>query len=347
MAAQHHNAESGREWPDIEDYVRDSSVPLHPPIDDAVRAPLDYTYTAAEIMNALPRSKAVDANALPIDLPRKAAEHGDDLSDISLSENLAAPRPLLSRIGDRLRWRHRRSPAWVYTADEVGALDAAALDWPAVPEELDRYASAETLRREWHKRWLWRMQPGAAALVWREPHLVAVAHLLGRDIRSSAAWNSDLFDVHRVRIDLTSTLDDIYVRAHRIWRARANLVPPPTNDPGDVVARRNNTEITDAATAAWDTLVELVSQLQDYRTQLAPIDAVFAEIAALDQSSRRISDDAVRQLHVDAAGNTLHTSDVNEATTELADLNANLAARLATLHHSLTATTNGLLLSAP
>lgn len=345
MDAQRHEAESSSDWLDIDDYVRDSSVPLHPPIDDAVRAPLDYAYTATEIMAALPRSKGVDASALPIDLQRKAAEHGDDLTDISHSENLANPRPLLARIAVRLGWRDPK-PGWVYTADEVATLDAAALDWPAVPEELDRYASSDALRRDWHKRWMWRMQPGAAALVWREPHLVAVAHLLGRDIRSSTAWNSDLFDIHRVRIDLPSTLDDIHVRAHRIWRARANLVPPPTKDPDDVVARRN-AEITDAAGAAWDTLVSLVRQLLDYRTQLAPIDAVFAEITALDQSSRRITDDAVRQLHVDAAGNTLHTGDVNAATAELADLNANLAARLATLHHSLTATSNGLLLSAP
>lgn len=346
MAAQHHDAELGGHWPNIEDYVRDSSVPLHPPIVDAVRAPLDYTYTAAQIMNALPRSNGVDASALPIYLQRKAAEHGDDLSDISLSENLTAPRPLLTRIADRLRWRHRRAPAWVYTADEVSTLKAAALDWPTVPEELDYYANADTLRREWHKRWLWRMQAGAAALVWREPHLVAVAQLFGRDIQSSAAWNSDLFDVHRVRIDLPATLEDIYVRAHRIWRSRANLVPPPTHDPDDAVARRN-AEITDAATAAWDTLVDLVRQLQDYRTQLVPIDGVFAEIAALNQSSRRITDDAVRQLHIDAAGNTLHTGAVNEATAELADLDANLTARLVTLRHSLSATTNGLLLSAP
>ena len=92
-------------------------------------------------------------------------------------------------------------PHWLYTADELTTLDAACIDWPAVPEELDRYANGETLRREWFSRWLWRMQPGAAALVWREPHLVAVATLLSRDIRSSAAWNSDLFDIHRVRID--------------------------------------------------------------------------------------------------------------------------------------------------
>ena len=132
-----------------------------------------------------------------------------------------------------------------------------------------------------------------------------MATLIGRDIRSSAAWKSDLFDIHRVRIDLDQTLDDIYLRAHRIWRARANLVSPPTKDPDDVVERRN-AEITDAAADAWNTLVELVRQLQDYKKHLGPIDAVCAEITALQASSLRVTDDAVRQLHVDAAGNALH-----------------------------------------
>ena len=59
----------------------------------------------------------------------------------------------------------------------------------------------------------------------------AAATLLGRDIGSSTACNSELFDVHRVRIDLEQTLDDIYLRAHRIWRARANLVLPRTKHP--------------------------------------------------------------------------------------------------------------------
>ena len=176
--------------------------------------------------------------------------------------------------------------------------------------------------------------------------MLAVATLLGRDIRSSPAWNSKLLDIHRVRIDLERTLDDIYLRAHRVWRARANLVPPPSKDPADVVGRRN-AEITAAAGDAWNTLVALVRQLQDYRKSLAPVDAIFAEIRALQQCSLRITDDAVRQLHVDAAGNTLHTGAVGAATVELADLNANLAARLATLRQSLTATTNGLVLRAP
>ena len=172
----------------------------------------------------------------------------------------------------------------MYTADELATLDAASIDWPAVPEELDRYANGEALRRESRNRWTSRIQSGGAALVWREPHLVAAATLLGRDIGSSPAWNSELFDIHRVRIDLEQTLDDIYLRAHRIWRARANLVPPPSKDPADVVARRN-AEITDAAGDAWNTLVALVRQLQDYRKSLTPVDAIFAEIRALQRAA--------------------------------------------------------------
>lgn len=402
--------ESGAQWQDTEGYGSDRQTLQIPPIDASVRAPLDYAYTAIDVMAALPRSEAVDADALPAELQRKATAHGDDLDDINESEQLTTRHRRdvawieITRAGRFIEpiakyggpaaagiavvlmvghwWRHAgativeilaashpfgylaiamgaaallvqfarrraaRAPHWVYTADELATLDAASIDWPAVPEELERYANGEALRREWHNRWMSRIHPGGAALVWREPHLVAVATLLGRDIRSSPAWNNDLLDIHRVRIDLERTLDDIYLRAHRIWRARANLVPPPSKDPADVVARRN-TEITDAAADAWNTLVTLVRQLQDYRKSLTPVDAIFAEIRALQQSSLRITDDAVRQLHVDAAGNTLHTGAVGAATAELADLNANLAARLTTLRQSLTATTNGLVLRAP
>ena len=240
-------------------------------------------------------------------------------SGASVVEILAASNPFgdlaiaLGAAALLVRFARRRAataPHWVYTADELAILDAACIDWPAVSEELDRYANGEALRREWHNRWMSRIHPGGAALaLWREPHLVAVATLLGRDIRSSPAWNSELLDIHRVRIDLERTLDDIYLRAHRVWRARANLVPPPSKDPADVVARRN-AEITAAAGDAWNTLVALVRQLQDYRKSLTPVDAIFAEIRALQQSSLRITDDAVRQLHVDAAGNALHTGAV-------------------------------------
>lgn len=400
--------EPSSQWDDTSTY-RDVG-PSHPQIDASVRAPLDYDYSATDIMAALPRSEAVDATVLPYELRRKALEHGDDLDDITESEHLTTRRrrdiawAALASAGRIVtpvakygaptaagaaavtmglyRWHHpvsaildifaaaspygslaiglvaaagichharrrsRAQPTWLYTTDELTTLDAASIDWPAVPEELDRYPNGGALRREWHNRWTWRIQPGAAALVWREPHLVAVANLIGRDIRASAAWKSNLFDIHRVRIDLHQTLEDIYLRAHRIWRARANLVPPPTKDPDDVVARRN-TEITDAASDAWLTLVELVRQLHDYHKQLAPIDAICAQISALGLSSARVTDAAVHQLHVDAAGNALHADTVDAATDELADLQANLATRLRVLHQSLTGTTSGLAIDAP
>ncbi len=400
--------EQSTDWPDTEGYGPGTHVPLHPPIGEAVRAPLEYSYTAPELMAALPRSEAIDVEALPADLQHKARSHGDNLDNIVESDQLVRRRGALARIADSrvgravyplaaysaalavliaialmvvhavrnadasraeilaasdwfrnlaavliavalVLWFSRRrasAPPWVYTAEELATLDAASVAWPAVPEDLDRYANGETLRREWHNIWMARIQPGAAALVWREPHLVAIATLLGREIRSSPTWQSELLDVHRVRIDLDRTLTGIHLRAHRVWRARANLVAPPSADPGDVVARRN-AEIDDAAGEAWTTLLALVRQLQDYRKALAPVDVIFAEILALQQSSLRITDDAVRQLHIDAAGNTLHAGAVGAAADELADLNANLTARLATLRQSLTAATNGLALRAP
>ena len=241
--------ESGTQWQDTEGYGPDRQTPQPPPIDDTVRAPLVYAYTAIDIMAALPRSEAVDVDALPADLQRKARAHGDDLDNIVESEQLTTrhrrdiawtERARAGRFVDPIAkygapatagiaivlmvghwWRHsgasvaeilaasnpfsylaialgaaallvrfaRRcaatAPHWVYTADELAILDAASIDWPAVPEELDRYANGEALRREWHNRWMSRIHPGGAALVWREPHLVAVATLLGRDIRSS------------------------------------------------------------------------------------------------------------------------------------------------------------------
>ena len=216
--------ESGTQWQDTEGYGPDRQTPLPPPIDDTVRAPLIYAYTAIDIMAALPRSEAVDVDALPADLQRKARAHGDDLDNIveseqlttrhrrdiawteiaragrfvepiakygapatagiavvlmvghwwrhsgaSVVEILAASNPFgylaitLGAAALLVRFARRRAataPHWVYTADELATLDAACIDWPAVPEELDRYANGEALRREWHNRWMSRIHPG-------------------------------------------------------------------------------------------------------------------------------------------------------------------------------------------
>lgn len=245
----------------------------------------------------------------------------------------------------RARARAARQPAAVYTPAERLLMKNALIDWPAVPEELDTYPNHEVLQRQWHSRWTWRIEPGAAALVWREARLVAVANLIGRDIRTSKAWRSDLFDVHKVRIDLDQTLAEIASRGHRVWRAHANLVPPTNADPNGIVARRNE-EICDAAERAWVSLVELVVQLQKYKTELEPIEAVVAEIEAYELSRHRTDDKALRQLNVDAVGNEYASGDVSAAAAEVDELNADLATRLKTLSHALAATTNVLTVAA-
>lgn len=247
--------------------------------------------------------------------------------------------PVLYALARYSKGVSTRSKQPVYTPDEIAVLDNATIDWPAVPEDLDPYPNREVLQQQWRQRWTWRIEPGAAALVWREPHMVALANLIARDIRASRAWRSELFDIHRVRIDLDRTLADVTARAHRIWQAYANLVTPPNGNPNSIVARRND-EIRKTAERAWTSLVELVEQLHDYKTELAPIEAIVAEIEAIDLSALRVSDDAVRQLDIDAAGNEFTSNDVKAATSELDELNANLAARLDALHHALGSTTS-------
>lgn len=247
----------------------------------------------------------------------------------------------------------RRLSQWrrpLYSDTEVEALQNASTEWPVIPDDLDRYPNHVVLRQDWISHWSWNTYPSlnlrAAAIVWREPHLVAIANLVGRDIAASAAWRSELFDLHRVRIDLDQTLADINLRAHRIWRARANLVPPPSDDPEDPVARRNN-EILAAAEKAWAALVELVRQLIDYQKQLAPIDAMVAEIAALTLSVTKVTDDAVRQLAIDAASIAYKADVVTGAAAELGELNANLTARLQFLRRALTEPASILPITAP
>lgn len=49
-------------------------------------------------------------------------------------------------------------------------------------------------------------------------------------------------------------------------------------------------------------LAVVSSRLYDYKQQLALIDKVVAEIAALQLSTDSVTEDAVRQLHIDGAG---------------------------------------------
>ena len=57
--------ESGTQWQDTEGYGPDRQTPLPPPIDDTVRAPLDYAYTVIDIMAALPRRRPSTSTRCP------------------------------------------------------------------------------------------------------------------------------------------------------------------------------------------------------------------------------------------------------------------------------------------
>lgn len=222
---------------------------------------------------------------------------------------------------------------------DLEAIAEAAVDWPAYPEELQAYPNSSGLLAEWESRYPWRPLPGAAALVWRESHAVAAAELIAQDIRASRAWNSDLLDLHRLKINLDETLWQIRVRAHRIWRVHANREPNTFDEPNDMIEARN-TEITAAADRAFLTLVNVVQQLATYRDQLAPLDRQIAEIQALQRSTQNVTDEDLRQLNIDAALNEMHTEAINAAAVELAEVNANLQARLEFLQTTLAAPTN-------
>lgn len=220
---------------------------------------------------------------------------------------------------------------------DLEAIAEAAVDWPAHPEELQAYPNSSGLQTEWERRWPWRPLPGAAALVWRESHAVAAAELIAHDIRASRAWNSELLDLHRLKINLDETLWQIRVKAHRIWRVHANL--EPVDEPNDMIEARN-AQITAAANRAFLTLADMVQQLATYRDQLAPLDRQIAEIQALQRSTQNVTDDDLRQLNIDAASNELQTDTINAAALELAEVNANLQARLEFLQTTLAAPTN-------
>lgn len=252
---------------------------------------------------------------------------------VAIAANLALPAIF---TGGMYTWAHR--PTLLrhdpYTPEEHAALQRAVADWPG-RAHLALYSDGAALRSTWDARWPWAGDQGAAAAVWREPHLVDISQLIANDITSGTGWRSDLFDTHRVRIDVPATLANIRLRAFRIWRIRADtLAPTAATDPDGAAAQRYR-EITEALAEAEEQLVAIIGELWDYRCSMAPINALVDEISALTLSTERVSDDAVRQLRIDGAASELERAQISDARAELADLTANLTGRLEVLHSQL------------
>lgn len=350
----------------------DADIPLSNDVDTGI--PHTYSAREiVDALDASTPSGILDDTALPADLIAKRAARGDipycppaprkSLSLTGFRVTLLAAIPILWALavagvvtgfvtgvvaiigclavptvftGGIWTWAHRptllhRDP---YTPEDHAALQRAMADWPG-RAHLALYSDRAALRATWDDRWPWAGDKGAAAAVWREPHLVGISQLIANDITSGTAWRSDLFDTHRVRIDVPATLTNIRMRAFRIWRIRADtLAPTEASDPDGAAARRY-TEITDALAEAEKQLIAIVWELWDYRCSMAPINSLVDEISALNLSTERVSDDALRQLRIDGAASALERTQISDAHGELADLKANLTARLEVLHSQL------------
>lgn len=156
-----------------------------------------------------------------------------------------------------------------YTPAEVKALKDAEVKWPLSARELGRYPNAEQLQAEWAAAKPRHTGCGAAALVWREPRLAAVAAGLVEDMHNTTVWRDDDIVNQLTREQIWVARHDINVRAHRIWRAHAEATGA------------TNEQLRAAAGQAWSTIVDRVGQLADYRDQLVEIDKLTKEYKRL------------------------------------------------------------------
>lgn len=187
---------------------------------------------------------------------------------------------ILSTIGLSVLYRRIESirianmPA-EYDREELRYLDASVADWP---EHESCYGESlpDDMRLRQHFFTGKGIRSGVAALVWREPHLVAISQLIADDIVTSDTWLEHDIRDHRARIDLVATLDDIRLRAHRIWRT--NISGYYDAEPPAQVQR--------AAETAWEVLVHIVGQLADYSKALQALDALTRQRQALYRQDR-------------------------------------------------------------
>ncbi|WP_162625590.1 hypothetical protein [Mycolicibacterium llatzerense] len=170
----------------------------------------------------------------------------------------------------------RRAPWCGYTRRERMHLSAALASWPNKRSELRANTGLEAA---WDHR-LGARAPrgaGAAALVWNEPNLVAVAVIVIDSVLRTDIWSTHLLDLHHARIDLDSELHRINLLAHRLWRSTTASDHCPAADP----------------TQPWNRLTDRVDELTRYAETLIAIDALtrqrnILENADLTQEAHRL-----------------------------------------------------------
>ena len=207
----------------------------------------------------------VDEHALPAELADKRRSRG----------HLHTPYPPID-------WRHPTAhPGWRYTRSERRTLRAAVVRWPASRQDLTAYVNRDVLEAEWDTRFGGDapLHAGAAALVWREPNVVATAYSSAESARHSRLWKADFLDAHNARINVDAVMARIVATAHRLWRTHA-----------DTHLHLGATDTDNV----WTALLSTVDQLTDYARALngrADLLLAYREILRLenvDDTSIRI-----------------------------------------------------------
>lgn len=144
-------------------------------------------------------------------------------------------------------------------------LAAARPNWPAVTADLQAYPNGQQLLAEWHT-----VSPHSgvvsAARVWPEAYAVGIAEFIAGRIRGSQAWQRRLCDRYDAGFDLTATVNNIRLRAHRMWRQHACTA-----------GSRGRRRLGD-----WDAVVGAVEQLCAYSRELDAIDDLLDRIEATE-----------------------------------------------------------------
>lgn len=221
-----------------------------------------------------------------------------------------------------------------FSYSEVAALKQAEIVWPLDPSELAKYPNAEVLRREWADADPRPRGCGSAALVWREPRLVAAANAIAKDIRANPVWGTGFFDTAHLDEQIDEVLRDVTARAHRLWRLHAESAPRE---------RTTTPAVSKTADAAWDAAVLQVDQLAEWGRRITELDELFDRYLKLVETTSASDDYRARlrqALDRDAGRGDDELVSVRvpsgEATSELELVQAKMTAMVAYLESAPT-----------
>ena len=153
--------------------------------------------------------------------------------------------------------------------------------------------------------------------------LAILARSIVADIRSGPPWGYQVLDTHNVRIDLDGELAVIMDSA----RALALLQQAPSNSAGGAPAADHQAQMS----TLHEAIVERLVALCRYRDGLAPLESLLSDRTTLRLQQER----DLKLVHTSPGPNA--TAQLDKVSTELADVETNLTAKLDLLKGHLSA----------